>query len=100
MLLALWPGCKGNLVDDLRMDVRFPKSPAVSWAALIMCTARQQHSVCGIPTFTSTYVQCVSLAGKCRVRGGCECKHDKVDLWLLTILQDLALAVYCCVIAS
>ena len=55
------------------MDVRFPKSPAVSWAALIVCTAGQQHSVCGIPTFTSAYVQCMSLAGRCRVRRDCGC---------------------------
>ena len=49
---------------------------------------------------TSAYVQCMSLAGRCRVRGGSGCKHDTVDLWLLTILQDLVLASYSCVIAS
>ena len=71
------------------MDVRFPKSPAVSWAALIVCTAGQQHSVCGIPTFTSAYVQRISLAGRCRVRRDCGCKHDIVDLCLKG-LQTLA----------
>ena len=49
---------------------------------------------------TSAYMQRMSLAGRCRVRGDCGCKHDTVDLWLLTILQDLALASYSCVIAS
>lgn len=33
MLLSLWADCKGNLVDDLRRDERFPKSPDVSQTA-------------------------------------------------------------------
>ena len=45
------------------------------------------------------YVQCMHLAGGCSVRGDCACKNDTVDLWLLTILQDLTLARYSCVIA-
>ena len=50
--------------------------------------------------YTSTYVQHMSLAGRCSVRGNCGCKHDTVDLWLIAILQDLVLASYSCVIAS
>ena len=38
----------------------------------------------------------MTLAGKCRVRGDCGCKHDTVDSWLLGILQDLAIASYSC----
>ena len=49
---------------------------------------------------TSAYVQCMHLAGGCSVRGDCARKNDIVDLWLLTILQDLTLARYSCVIAS
>ena len=41
---------------------------------------------------TNAYVKCTSLAGRCRVKGDCGCKHDTVDLWLCRVLQDLALA--------
>ena len=51
-----------------------------------------------IVIITSANVQHMSLAGRCRVRGNCGCKHDTVDLWLLTILQDLALASYIAVL--
>ena len=36
-------------------------------------------------------MQHMVLAGRCRVRRDCGCEHDIVDLWLLRILQDLAL---------
>ena len=41
----------------------------------------------------------MDLAGRCSVGGDCGCRHDTVDLWLLTTLQDLAVASYSCVIA-
>ena len=92
MQLALWPSCKGNLVDDLRMDKRFPKSPAVSQAApnansLALCMALQHARIIShkanklmfdtylvliwiphsVPKLSILSPSCKQLSGSCRM---------------------------------